>query len=232
MDRALTTEQYIIPESNFDHLIIWLDQSMDHRNGITEKLSNAIDITMDAPMNRYEIDQLIQNTEDDSINTDRSITVDNLKQCLTVIGENHQRSIILIISAPFSQELLPTVIMTCPSIERIYVFSPDTSQDVDWALNSTKKVLMFNSSDDLSARILYDVGGYYIQQGRTFSTLGQHCQALRYFYLTKKLWIRANTLFHPSLSFNLQLVMLLITKEEGQLSRHIINDILNDISYR
>ena len=183
-------------------------------------------------MNRYEIDQLIQNIEDNSTSSDRSMAVRSVEQCLTVIDENCRKRIILITSASFTDELLPVVIKECPYIERIYVFSPDISQDVDEVLDSTKKVLMFNSSDDLFARILYDVGGYYMQQGKTFSALGQHCQALRYLYITKKLWIRANTIFHASFLVNLKVIVALIINEERQLPRDRINDVLNDLSYR
>lgn len=208
---------------------------MDHRNDnvdLKKKLSCAIDVTTDAPINRYEIDQLIQNIEDYSISSDRLMTVRSTKQCLTVIDKNCHRRIILITSPSSSQEFLPDVIKSCPYIERIYVLSSNISQDVNWVLDSPNKVSVFNSSDDLFARILYDIGVYYMQQGKTFSALGQHCQALRYFFMTKLLWIRANTLFHASFSLNLKVVMPLIAKEEGQLPWHIINDVLNDFSYR
>jgi hypothetical protein len=195
-------------------------------------LSNAINITIDEPLARHEIDRLIQNNNVYPRTTDHLIAVTTMEQCLAVINKHYHKKIFLITSGSIGQDLVPRVREQYPYVENIFVFCSNIRSYVDWALDFTDNLLIFNFHNDLLSRVVYDIGMYYMQKGIVFSDSDDYPRALYYFYIAKKLVMRANFIFQPYFPFSLTTIEQFIMKEEARLPRDMIQSILTNLSYR
>jgi hypothetical protein len=203
----------------------------DACNDLKHALWNAIDITTNAPLDRYEIDRLIQINNVFPPITDQLIAVSTMEECLALIDKHYHKKIFLITSGTFGRYLVPRVIEEYPYIEKIFVFCANICLHMDWALDFTDNLLMFDFHKDLLTRVVYDIGMYYLQQGIISSDSDDHRRALDYFYIAKKLVMRTNFIFQPNFSFSLRTIEELITNEEARLPPDIVQNIRNHLSY-
>ena len=218
-----------------DHLIIWLDQHIGQDNvcnDLKEKLINAINITIDEPSERYEIDRLILNTDVYSRTRDQLITVTTIEECLALIATHYHKKIFLITSGTLGQHLVPRVLRDYSYVDKIYIFCAHIILHMDWAMDYADHILMFDFHHDLFSRVVYNIGIYYLEQGVIFSDLDDPKSALHCLYIAKKLIMRANHIFHPSFRFSLKTVEELITTRERQLPEDLVQNILNNLHYR
>jgi hypothetical protein len=89
---------------------------------------------------------------------------------------------------------------------------------------------MFDFHTNLFARVTYDIGMRYMQQGIMYSHDNHYRQALNYLYTAKKLVMRANNIFQSYFAFPLTNIEELINREEQQLPSDLVQDILNNLS--
>ncbi|CAF4052306.1 unnamed protein product [Rotaria sp. Silwood2] len=197
-----------------NHLIIWLDQHIGLNNAcvdLKKTLADAVNLTTDEPLLGHEIDRLILN-EKIYHSTRELITVTTIEQCLQLINTNRDKRIFLITSGSLGQQ-----------------FVPDIREHVNWAIEFTDNLLMFDFPNDLLARVVYDIGMYYMQRAIDFRNSNDHMSALYCLYYSKKLVIRANRIFQPFVWFSLNAIEEYITREENLLPRNLVQHILNNI---
>ncbi len=214
-----------------DHLIIWLDRYIGEDNvciDLKEKLSNAIDVNVDKPLIHHEIDRLILKNDYPHIG-DQLITVTTIEECLELIDRHYHKKIYLITSGSLGQNLVPRVSSDYPYVDKIFIFCAQIQLHVDWAMDFTDKLLMFDFHNNLFARVVYDIGMYYMQQGIFFSDLNEHTKALYCLYIAKKLVMRANHIFQSYNFFSLTAIEEFIIKEEGQLPSDTVQNMLNNL---
>jgi hypothetical protein len=215
-----------------DHLIIWLDLYIGQDDvciDLKEKLSNAINIDIDEPLIRHEIDRLILNNDVCPRIRDQLTTVKTIEECLELIDTHYHKKIFLITSGSLGRVLIPRVSSDYPYVDKIFVFCQHIVSHLDWAMDFTDNLLMFDFHNDLFARVTYDIGMYYMEQGIFFSDLNEHLRALYYFFIAKKLIMRANHSFSSYYRFGLTRIEELITKEEEQLPINLVQNMLNNL---
>jgi hypothetical protein len=218
-----------------DHLVIWIDyhnEKYDASNDLKHVLWNAIDTTTDRLSEVDEINKAIRFNDVSSPVTDQLFAVTTMEECRELIDKYHHWKIFLITSGTLGAMFVPYLRKQYPSIENIYVFCTDIRLHMDWASDFTDNLLMFNFHNDLFARVVYDIGMYYLQQGMILRGSDDHHRALFYFYTAKKLVMRANFMFQPYFPFSLKNIQELIINEEARLPRNIIQSIRNSLSYR
>ena len=201
-------------------------------NALKEKLSNAVNVIMNEPVDQDEIDVLIEARSVYPSITSQLIPVCTIEECLQLIHSNYHKEIFVVTSGSLGRELVPHVIKHYPYVEKVFVFCGNILSHMDWALNYVENLLMFDFHNDLFARLVHDVGMYYKQQGMIYADLNDHRLALYYYYIAKKLVMRANLIFPPYFPFNLTKIEGLIAKEELRLPRHTVQQLLSHLSYR
>jgi hypothetical protein len=215
-----------------DHLIIWLDDHIGQDDvciDLKEKLINAININIDEPLIRDEIDRLILNTNVRSRIGDRLITVRTIDDCLALIDTHYHKKIFLITSGTLGRYLVPRILSDYPYVDKIFIFCHNIRLHMDWAMDYTDNLLMFDFHNDLFARLLHDIGMYYMDQGIFFSDSNDHMRALYCLYITKKLLMRANHIFSLYNRFSLTTIGEFIAKEEQTLPSDLVQNILNNL---
>ncbi|CAF4706183.1 unnamed protein product [Rotaria sp. Silwood1] len=92
--------------------------------------------------------------------------------------------------------------------------------------NDDKKIFLITSGS-----LVFDIGMDYMERAIDFCHLDDHIRSLYCLYYSRKLVIRANRMFQSFLWFNLKAIDEHIMRVENLLSRHLVPDILNNISY-
>jgi len=213
-----------------DHLIVWLDSYIGQDDvciDLKEKLSNAINLNIDEPLIHHEIDRLILNNVYPHIR-DQLITVTTSEECLALIDRHYHKKIFLITSGSLGRYLVPRVVSDYRYVDKIFVFCQSILANIDWGMDFTDKLLMFDFHNNLFARVVYDIGMYYMEQGIFFSDSNGHTRALYCLYIAKKLVMRANDIFQSYNVFSLTTIEELIIKEE-QLPSNTVQTILNNL---
>lgn len=196
---------------------------------LKEKLATSININTDEPSLTYDIDRLILHNDTQPHRWNELIVVKTIPECLELIDRNYHRKIFLITSGSLGQTLIPRVSTDYPYVDKIFLFCGSIAFHVDWAIDFTDKLLMYNFPDDLFARVVYEIGVYYMEQGITSIDTDNPELALYYFYIAKKLIMRANHIFHPFWKFSLNRIEELIMHGERRLDQDTVRCIQNNL---
>ncbi|CAF3000895.1 unnamed protein product [Rotaria sp. Silwood2] len=210
-----------------DHLIIWVDTFIGENNTCIEfkdALANAIKLIKD------EIDRLIVNNEIYPLRREL-ITLRTIEECLEMIDINRDKKIFLITSGSLGLQLVPRVLNTFPCVEKIYIFCGYIRGLVDWAMDFTDKLLMFDFPNDLFARVVYDIGMYYMERAINFSNSNEHISALYYLYYCKTLVMRTIHIFHSYLWFSLTPIDEYIAMEESLLPKDMVQHVRHNVQH-
>jgi hypothetical protein len=127
----------------------------------------------------------------------------DVEKCFLTISENLDRRIILITSGSKGRIIVPSLVAnfeeTFGSNNRIYIFCANTlMRSVDgvdppsntWALGFLEHILMFNHQDDLLARMILDIGGYFFKEAQHFDDSQQLDIACQYYQWARLIYER------------------------------------------
>ncbi|CAF2985440.1 unnamed protein product [Rotaria socialis] len=206
-----------------DHLVIWLDTYIGQDYvyiDLKRTLENAIDLNPDGLLTYSKIDALILCKQTNTLPERLIIPVTTIEECLELIDENRHKKIFLISSGTLGQHLVPYVLNSGRSLEKIFIFCHHIANHVDWAMDFTDQLLMCDFHTHLFSRVVYEIGMYYQNQALHFSDSNQHSQALSCLYYCHKQLERANRLFGPPAPYSLITVEQYIEREKLQQFKH------------
>lgn len=135
---------------------------------------------------------------------------ETLQQALILIDQHKYKSIFFISSAFFAKDIIPTIIANHQSyVRKLYILCCSIPLWMDWAIDYTDYVQMFDSKIDLLIRISNDISIYIINLGLSFMASKNPTNALKCFANAHKILILVNDRTSASFVHNKHIIKML-----------------------
>jgi tetratricopeptide (TPR) repeat protein len=102
-------------------------------------------------------------------------------QAATLIETHHDKQIIFISSASLGQHMIPFITAFYPNVHRFYFFCGDIKKYVEFGMNYTSCLQMFDFETDLLVRLARDISSDIIKQGEIYLQIQDAKNALKCF---------------------------------------------------
>lgn len=102
-------------------------------------------------------------------------------QAVTLIEEHYDKRIIFISSGSLGQHIIPFITALYPYVHRFYMFCLDISKYVNFAMDYSSCLQMFDHETDLLVRLTRDISSDIIKQGETYLAIEDAENALKCF---------------------------------------------------
>ena len=124
--------------------------------------------------------------------------VTNEDDCLKAFEKNRDKHIFFITSGSLGQKIMPKVIeryrhiftdpITNQPYTSVYVFCHNIEYHVNWAMDYSEYMNIFNMDSELLERMTCDIAEYFIERGRRIRQGGDLQGALQRLHWAKRLW--------------------------------------------
>jgi hypothetical protein len=174
---------------NATHRIIWLDAYIG-QDGEYHGIKRMFSTTLD-PDSQYgtEVDALICAL---NMNAVPFIFVDTIEKANHEIEINHDKQIIFISSGSLGEHIIPSISQTYPHVYSFYIFCAVVKNYVNFVLEYSNCLQIFCSELDLLVRLVRDISGEMIEQGKRHLIEHDPEGALHYFERSLTLEMTAN----------------------------------------
>ncbi|CAF0794204.1 unnamed protein product [Adineta steineri] len=102
-------------------------------------------------------------------------TFTNIDQCISYIKCHPEQIIFLIVPGTFGAQIVPEI-YELSSISMIFVFCSNMKAHIDWAIDFSDKLSMFDHEDDLLQNLWSEIENYSREQSKQYIKFADECK--------------------------------------------------------
>jgi len=174
-------------------VVIWLDSTFEGDNDppMKEEFNKKI---ASSALPSDPIDSLIcRETQEDLVTYGAPvITVGTPDEAIKLIEDYPGAKIFFISSGSLGKDMVPKIVRQYPLIHSFYIYCFKMVNHCGWASEYDSCLQMFDHQVDLLVRLMRDISGYFIEQGKIYLKHNDANSALKYFKHAWNLETRAN----------------------------------------
>ncbi|CAF1501660.1 unnamed protein product [Rotaria sordida] len=174
-----------VPDADIKHMIVWLDQhigDLERYQHLKKAFSTQADPTHAEPVDLFDQDAAVLFRVEGPLPIHfegvrfKLAAFNNIDSCLHCFEHNRNKRIFFITSGSLGKEAVPIILerfketftdpVTNEPYMSIYVFCLDISVHAEWASNYRNYIHIFDFDADLLSRMIRDIGGYFLTEGK------------------------------------------------------------------
>ncbi|CAF3648496.1 unnamed protein product [Rotaria sordida] len=132
----------------------------------------------------------------------------DIDDALVLVQNEIDKKIIFISSGSLGKQIIPFIIKTHPHVYTFYIFCAQVSNNLNWAIDYTNCLQMFDHETDLLIRLVRDISKEFIHLGLSYLAVYDGESARKYFTTAQTLETHANNANSPMPPFTDRLKML------------------------
>ena len=172
-------------EEEIDHILIWLDRTIGEPGAyihLKGAFSSSSDPKHALPVKLIDSDYdgILRNSGPVEINFDGVqfllAAFTEIEPCIECFKKFQHKRIFFIVSGSLGRTAVPQIFEACPDAfddsltdekyESIYVYCHNTQYQADWICDYIGYIQIFTHDGDLLARMLRDIGNYFVMIGK------------------------------------------------------------------